>query len=186
MDYRLAVLFTVIIPLILLVWAFVQKSEAVQRLMIIYWRVASLLPITIYLMIGNWSIGFVTALVVRILIPISLWFWQDINEEINDLPERELRLGVTSWRWAITVYSLLGAIAQIPFLRCAFSSGVMNEQFCQVWREPPLLFRAYFHPNTAPGFLGFVGLMMMIFYLAYFVYFLFFRLSKQGRSAIEQ
>lgn len=186
MDYRLAVLFTVIIPLVLLVWAFVQKSEAVQRLMIIYWRVASLLAITLYLMIGNWSIAFVTALVVRILIPISLWFWQDLNEEINDLPERKLKLGVTSWRWAITIYSLLGAIAQIPFLRCAFSSGALNEQFCQVWREAPLLFKAYFHANTKPGFLGFIALMLLIVYAAYFVYFLFFKLGKQGRSAIEQ
>lgn len=186
MDYRLAVLFTVIFPLILLIWAFVQKSEAVQRLMIIYWRVASLLAITIYLMIGAWSIAFITAWVARILIPISLWFWQDINEEINDLPERRLKLAVTAWRWAMTVYSLLGAIAQIPFLRCAFSAGAMNEQFCQVWREPSLLFKAYFHPNTTPGFLGFIGLMLLIVYLAYFVYFLFFRLGKQGRSAIEQ
>ena len=123
MDYRLAGLFTVIIPLVLLVWAFVEKTEAVQRLMIIYWRVASLLAITIYLMIGGWSIGFITAFASRLLIPASLWFWQDINEEINDLPERKLRLAVSSWRWAITVYSLLGAIAQIPFLRCAFSAG---------------------------------------------------------------
>ena len=186
MDYRLAVLFTVIIPLVLLVWAFVQKSEAVQRLMLIYWRVASLLVITIYLMIGAWSIGFVTALVARILIPISLWFWQDINEEINDLPERKLRLAVTSWRWAVTVYSLLGAIAQIPFLRCAFSAGAMNDQFCQVWQEPPLLFKAFFHANTKPGFLGVIGLMALVFYVAYFGYFLLFRLGKQGRSAIEQ
>lgn len=186
MDYRVAVLFTVIIPLVLLVWAFVEKSEAVQRLMVIYWRVASLLAITIYLMIGGWSIGFITAFASRLLIPASLWFWQDINEEINDLPERKLRLGVSSWRWAITVYSLLGAIAQIPFLRCAFSAGAMNEQFCQVWQEPPLLFKAYFHANTKAGFLGFIGLIMFIIYVAYFGYFLFFRLGKQGRSAIEQ
>ncbi|XWK91580.1 MAG: DUF3177 family protein [Phormidium sp.] len=186
MDYRLAVLFTLIIPLIILVWAFVEKSEAVQRLMIIYWRVASLFLITIYLLIGGWSIGFMTAVASRLLIPASLWFWQDINEEINDLPERKLRLGVTSWRWAITVYSLLGAIAQIPFLRCAFSAGAMDEQFCQVWQEAPFLFKAYFHANTRAGFLGFIGLMALVFYVAYFGYFLFFRLGKQGRTAIEQ
>ena len=45
MDYRLAILFTVIAPLILLVWSFIQKKEAMQRLLIIYWRVASLLMI---------------------------------------------------------------------------------------------------------------------------------------------
>lgn len=39
MDYRLAVLLTVIAPLILLIWAFIQKIDAILRLMIIYWRV---------------------------------------------------------------------------------------------------------------------------------------------------
>ena len=41
MDYRLAVLFTVLIPLILLLWAFIQKAQAMQRLLVIYWRVSS-------------------------------------------------------------------------------------------------------------------------------------------------
>ena len=41
MDYRLALLFTLIIPLILLIWTFVQKAEAMQRLLIIYCRVSS-------------------------------------------------------------------------------------------------------------------------------------------------
>lgn len=186
MDYRLAVLFTVIVPLVLLVWAFVEKSEAVQRLLMIYWRVSSLLFITLYLMIGAWQIGFVTALTVRILIPISLWFWQDLNEEINDLPQRELRLAVTSWRWAIAVYSVLGAIGQIPFLRCAFAEGAIKEPFCSVWLEAPLLYKDIFHRNATPGFLGFLGVIGLIIYVAYFIYFLFFRLGKQGRSAMEQ
>jgi len=53
----------------------------------------------------------------RILIPISLWFWVDLNEEIEDQPS-----GISlSTRWAITVYCLLGAIAQLPLLQCAIS-----------------------------------------------------------------
>ena len=61
-DYRLAVLFTVILPLLLLIWAFAQKAEAIQRLMMIYWRVSSLLAITVYLLIGSHPIGFITGL----------------------------------------------------------------------------------------------------------------------------
>jgi len=30
----------VIIPLVLLIWALFQRQEAIQRLLIIYWRVA--------------------------------------------------------------------------------------------------------------------------------------------------
>ncbi|MFO0173673.1 MAG: DUF3177 family protein, partial [Aphanizomenon sp.] len=62
MDYRLALLFTLIIPLILLIWTFVQKAEAMQRLLIIYCRVASLLVISMYLMIGGFGVSFISAL----------------------------------------------------------------------------------------------------------------------------
>ena len=51
-DYRLAVIFALIIPFVIFIWAFVQKAEAIQRLMITYFRVASLLIISLYLMIA--------------------------------------------------------------------------------------------------------------------------------------
>ena len=186
MDYRLALIFTVFIPLILLTWAFVQKAEAIQRLLAIYWRVSSLLAITVYLLIGALPLGFVSGLVARILIPISLWFWVDLNEEIDDQPSEALKLTFNSWRWAITVYSLLGAIAQLPFLQCAFSSNAITGSFCRPWLEPPLLFKDYFHPHTSAGFLGFIGIIGLIFYVLCLGYFIVFRLGKQGRSAIQQ
>ncbi len=83
MDYRLAVLFTVLIPLVLLIWAFVQKADGIQRLLTIYWRVSSLLMITVFLMIGGFQVSFISSLIARILIPISLWFWVDLNDEIE-------------------------------------------------------------------------------------------------------
>src|SRR4028118_740771 len=132
-DYRLAILFTVIIPLILLIWAFAQKSTGIQRLLMIYWRVSSLLLITLYLMIASWPIAFLSSLLARILIPISLWFWVDINEEIDDMSSRALKLALTSWRWAITVYSILGTLVILPFLPCAFSQGTIKTPFCSVW-----------------------------------------------------
>lgn len=185
MDYRLAVLFTVFIPLMLLIWAFFQKADAIVRLLIIYWRVSSLLAITVYLLIVGWPIAYVSALSSRILIPISLWFWIDLNEEIDDRPATPLKLALTSWRWAMTIYCTLGTIASIPFLRCAFVPGAITSEFCQVLREPPLLFKQYFHAGYTPGFLGFIGMVGLFFYVLYLSYFVLFRLGKQGRSAIE-
>jgi len=115
MDYRLAVLFTVVIPLILLIWAFVQKAEGMQRLLAIYWRVSSLLAITIYLMIAQYPVSFISGFMGRILIPISLWFWVDLNDEIEYQSSGPLKLTFTSWRWATTVYCILGSLAFIPF-----------------------------------------------------------------------
>jgi hypothetical protein len=186
MDYRLAVLFTVILPLILLVWALVQRAEAMQRLLIIYWRVSSLLAITVYLMIGNLPISFVSGFLARILIPLCLWFWIDLNEEIIEQRQTPLKLTFTAWRWAVSVYNILGVVASVPFLQCAVSQATFATPLCQVWREPPLGFKNVFHGGYKPEFLGFLGIMALVIYVLYLGYFVIVRLAKQGRSAVEQ
>ena len=185
MDYRLSVLFTISIPLVVLIWAVVAKAEAIVRLSIIYWRVASLLAITVYLMIAALPVSFVSSVIARALIPACLWFWEDLNEEIADQPQSPLKLAFTAWRWAITVYSGLGALAQLPFLSCAFKSQiqVIDEPFCRVWLDPPWLYKQMFHPTANPQFLGFLGLVGLAIYVVYFSYFVLIRLGKQGRSA---
>lgn len=186
MDYRLAVLFTVFIPLTLLVWAVVQKAEAIQHVLVIYWRVASLLMVTVYLLIGNLPISFLSAFMARVLIPVSLWFWVDLNEEIEEQRFSPLKLAFNAWRWAVTVYSALGAIAQLSTLQCGISRAAFEGAFCQTWRNPPLLYKQIFHAGSTEGYLGLFGIIGLIIYLLYLTYFVFFRLSRQGRSAIQQ
>jgi hypothetical protein len=185
-DYRLALLFAVLFPLILLIWAFVQKNETIQHLLAIYWRVSSLLAITVYLMIAAVPLSFISGLMGRVLIPIALWFWVDLNEEIDDQPRTPLKLAFNSWRWAVTVYSALGALASLPFLPCAISQTALNTRFCRVWFDPPLLFKQYFHANTSVRFLGFLGVVGLLIYVACLCYFVLVKLSKQGRSATQQ
>jgi hypothetical protein len=182
MDFRLAVIFTVLIPLILLLWAFAQKMVAIQSLLIIYWRVGSLLAIAVYLGIGASPLTFIASFVAQTLIPISLWFWADLNEEIADLPTRPLKLGFLAWRWATTLYSTLSAIAIVPFLSCAFNGAKTN--YCQVWFQPAWLYYQFFHTNSKPEFLSALGILGLIIYTLYLVYFLVVRLGKQGRSAL--
>jgi hypothetical protein len=184
-DYRLALLFTVLMPLVLIIWAFVRKSEAIQLLLTIYWKVASLLMITVYLMIGGFSISLITGLMARVLIPISLWFWEDLNEEIREQPNNALRFSLVSWRWAVTVYNGVGAVAMALFLPCAFSKEQFSGVRCQTWLEPPLLYKAYFHADYTNGFLGFFGILGLVIYLISLGYFVFFRVGRQGRSAMN-
>lgn len=186
MDYRLAVLFTVILPLILLIWAFVRQADAIGRLLVIYWRVSSLLAITVYLLIGGLPVGFLSGFLARLLIPLGLWFWADLNEEIHEQPSSALKLSFSAWRWAVSVYCLLGALASLPFLQCALSTTTLATPFCQVWIDPPMGFKNFFHAGYRTGFLGFLGIMGLIIYVLYFAYFVIFRLAKQGRSAVEQ
>lgn len=186
MDYRLAVLFTVILPLILLFWAFIQKAQTMQRLLTIYWRVASLLMVTVYLMIPGWAFGYLSGLFARILIPVSLWFWADINEDLIDQPQRPLKFVFMAWRWAVTVYSILGAIANLPFFSCAFSDAFQQQPYCQVWLEAPQLYKEWFHSNSTSGFLGVLGMMGLVAYVASLAYFIIVRLAKEGRTAMVE
>lgn len=186
-DYRLAVIFALMIPLVIFVWAFVQKAEAIQRLMITYLRVASLLIISLYLMVAALPISFLTYLMARVLIPISLWFWVDLNEEVSEMPNSPLKLLFSAWRWAATVYNLLGAIALIPFVRCGFSQNqteLIADGSCRIWLDPAWLYRQTFSPNLTPQFLGFFALVGLAIYILYLGYFVFFKLGKQGRSAL--
>jgi hypothetical protein len=186
-DYRLAVLFTVSLPLLLLLWAFIGQVDAVQRVMVIYWKVASLLAITVFLLIAALPLGFITGWIARILIPLSLWFWADLNEDIRDLPPyRPLKLAFTSWRWAITFYCGIGVIFSGLFLRCGVISAsalVTEEATCRLWLQPPWGFREYFLGGQSPEFLGFLGGAGLAVYTVYFVYFMVIRLARQGRSA---
>ena len=187
MDYRLGVLGAVIVPLVLLIWSLFARKEAITRLLIIYWRVASLLMITVYLLIPNWKIGFITGFAAKVAIAISLWFWVDLNEEIRDLPQSAFKLVFTSWRWAMTGYCVLGAIAQSIFLPCGLSTERANDAFCQVWLEAPQAYRNLLHTKPGnEGFLGFMGAVGLTIYLIYLAYFILIRLGKQGRSALEQ
>jgi len=187
MDYRLGVLLAVIIPFGLLIWALFKKQEAMQRLLIIYWRVASLLMIAVYLLIPGWRVGFIAGFAARVLIGISLWFWVDLNEEIRDIPQSSIELVFTSWRWAMTAYCVLGAIAKSFFLPCGISSSNVGSAFCQVWLEAPEAYRSFFHNKPGnEGFLGFMGAVGLVIYIIYLAYFVCIRLGKQGRSALEQ
>lgn len=182
MDYRLAVVFAVILPLILLLWAVIQNVPAITHLLVIYWRVASLLVITVYLMIPQWPVSYVTGFAALILIPLSLWFWVDLNEEISD---RKDLLGqiFSSWRWAVTFYCGLAALGQAFYLRCAFIPEEVGTAACQVWLEAPLAYKDLLHVNAKPGTLGFFAAAALIIYVLYLSYFVFVRLPKQGRSA---
>jgi len=185
-DYRVAVLVMVSFPLALLIWAVFRRAEAVQRLLIIYWRVASLLAITVLLMIAALPISYLTSFLARVLIPISLWFWVDLNDEIDDLPNNSFKLTLTAWRWGITAYSIVGALFQITSLPCALMTkdAILTNPACRIWLDAPWGFKETFFANSGDTFLGFWGIVGLVIYVLYLGHFVMFRLGKQGRTAV--
>lgn len=184
-DYRLAIVFAILAPLILLLWAFIQRNDPIQLLMVIYFRVASLMAITVYLMIAAMPLSFIAALAARVLVLISLWFWVDLNEEIDEQLPDPLKFSFVSWRWLISFYHGLGTIALVPFLRCAFVAAPLQDASCRIWLDPPWLFKSYFHADADEKFLGLVGFVGLLVYAGYLSYFVLVKLNRQGRSALE-
>ena len=108
--------------------------------------------ITLFLMIGGFGVSFISSLMARILIPISLWFWADLNDEIEYGSDGALKFVFTSWRWATSIYCAFGALLTIPFLSCAFSETALQTPYCKVWLEAPLLFKDYLPGDLNNGY----------------------------------
>ena len=136
LDYRLAAVFALGLPLVLLVWSALKREQALTRLMGIYWKVASLLLITVLLLTDNRPLGYLLAVLSQLLVVISVWFWVDLNEELADLPPwRPLPFVVRAWRWGLTVFGVLGAALSAVALSCV--GGGLTRPICRVWLEAP-------------------------------------------------
>jgi hypothetical protein len=185
LDFRLAIIFLVFAPLLLLFWAYKAKTESIKRSLMIYWQVASLLGITVYMMMGSLPIAFLSGLAGRILIPISLWFWEDLNEDISTM-RGKVKHYYIAWRWAVTVYCAIAAGYSLLFSNCAFSPSDRLGSMCKIWFEPPLGFKAIFHGGVSVENLAFFGIVGLIVYSLFFAAFVVFSLPKQGRIAFRE
>ncbi len=176
LDYGLAVALTVVFPLILLVWAFGVGLRPLIQLLIVYWRVSSLLAVTVYLMIAGLPMSFLTGAMARLLILIGVWFWEDWSAALEQSRTWAARVFLL-WRWGLTGYMGVGILFSGAFVPCAFRASLSAE--CRAWFQPPLGFREIFHPNVPPELLGSVGAWGLVAYLLYSVYFVW-RLRPGG------
>lgn len=190
LDYRLAALFAVGLPLVLLIWASVRQERALQRLLGIYWKVASLLLIAVLLLTDNRPLGYVVAVLAHVLVVVSLWFWVDLNEELADLPPwRPLPFVVRSWRWGLSVFGLLGTGLSALALRCL--GGALGRPLCRAWLEAPddvhggfaRVFGFLFGGTWTGAIAAFVGYVALVAYVVGLLQWLLVRLPRQGRVA---
>jgi hypothetical protein len=193
LDLRLAVLFSVGVPLVLLVWAALKRESALVRLLSIYWKVASLLLIADLLLSDRRPTGFAVLLLAKLLVVVSVWFWVDLNEELADLPPwRPLPLTVRIWRWGLSFWGLIGAVFSVTALAC-MDAARMEAPRCAVWLQPP--FELHQHLQTVlnfvfggqwtPGVAAFVGYVGLLAYVVGLLQWLLVRLPKHGRVAGE-
>ena len=190
LDYRLAAVFAVGLPLVLLLWAAWKQERALVRLMGIYWKVASLLLITVLLLTDNRPLGYLVALLAQLLVVVSVWFWVDLNEELADLPPwRPLPFVVRAWRWGLSVFGVVGALLSARALDCL--RGGITRPICRVWLEAPddlhggvaRVFDFLFGGSWTGAIAAFVGYVGLVAYGVGLLQWFLVRLPKQGRVA---
>ena len=190
MIYRLELLFAFGLPLVLLVWAAIKQEPALVRLLNLYWKVGSLLGITVLLMAAGRPLAFITAFASQLLILVSLWFWVDLNEELADLPPfRPLPFTMRLWRWALSLLCVLGLVLTGAALACAWGQGAL----CAPWLEAPSHFQGllavvlgfFFGGQWTPAVSGFLGYLGLAAYAVGLIQWLLVRLPRQGRLAGE-
>jgi len=190
LDYRLAALFAIGLPLVLLLWSAQRQERALQRLLGIYWKVASLLLIAVLLLTDNRPLGYLVALLAQLLMVVCLWFWVDLNEELADLPPwRPLPFVVRAWRWGLSVFGLLGSILSALALSCV--RGGVTRPLCHAWLEAPDdlhggfagVFGFLFGGSWAGAIAAFVGYVALVGYVVGLLQWLLVRLPRQGRVA---
>ena len=191
LDFRLAVLVAVGLPLVLLVWSALKRQGALLRLMGLYWKLASLLLIAILLLTDQRPLGFWLVIAAQLILVVGLWFWVDINEEINDLPPwRALPLSLRIWRWSFTIWALLGAGLSATALGCMDKAAMLQPK-CAVWLQPPLqlhapiagLFGFVFGADWTTSLAAFLGYLGLVAYGVGLLQWLLVRLPKLGRVA---
>ena len=191
LTYRLAAVFALGLPAVLLIWAAVRREASMVRLLSMYWKVASLMGISMLLLTDQRPLGYLTALLAPLLMAVSVWFWVDLNEELEDLPPwRPLPLTVRLWRWALSGFAVLFAAMMGTAMRC-MQQGESSS--CQAWLEAPRgvhavvesVFGFVFGGQWTQSVSAFVGYLALVAYLAGLLQWLLVRLPRNGRVAGE-
>ncbi len=189
LSYRIAATFAFGLPLSLLIWAKKTNSSSIDRLLSIYWKVSSLYAINLLFLSVESQLGQLISLIAPLLMVGSIWFWLDINEEIDEMPiYRPIALTTRIWRWTLSFWCILNSSLNLYSWKCLNS---INENFCDTWREIPFnlfittksIIKFVLDGNWSTGFATFFAYLSLILYLIGLLQWLIIQLPKNGRFA---
>ena len=189
LSYRIAATFAFGLPLFLLIWAKLKNVSSIDRLLSIYWKVSSIYAIGILFLSSESQLGHLISLISPILMVLSIWFWIDLNEEIQDMSFYDpIALTTKVWRWNLTLWGGLNTGLSILSLKCLNS---MSSGYCSTWREVPYssfittkaIIKFVLGGNWTSGFATFVAYLALILYLIGLIQWLIMQFPKNGRFA---
>jgi len=188
-SFQISIIFLIGIPVTLSFWSFKKRNKAVTKLLSIYWKVSLLFFISLLLLIGKYNYALVITNISTLLITASVWFWNDINDELREYDfSYSLTTTTKIWRWTITFISLNFFIQGIQNFNC-FS--FINSDTCAIWLQPSSnlyiiiknLFNFFFGANFTQPISKFLGLFSLLIYIIGLIQWSIIKLPKNGRNS---
>ena len=189
LSFQLSIIFLVGIPITLFFWSIKKRNIAVNQLLSIYWKISLLFFISLLLLIGKYSYALLITNISTLLITISVWFWNDINDELKEYDfTYPLTTTTKVWRWSLTFISLNFLIQSLLNFNCI--SSIKNAA-CEIWLQPYSnlymiirnLFNFFFGANFTQQIAKFLGLFSLLIYTLGLIQWSIFKLPKNGRNS---
>ena len=120
---------------------------------------------------------------------ISVWFWNDINEELKEYGiSHALTTTTKVWRWSLTFLSLSFSIQSLNNISCI---SLINSAECEIWLKPSTnlylilknLFNFMFGASFSQPIAKFLGLFALLIYILGLLQWAMLRLPKNGRHS---
>ena len=189
LSFQLSIIFIIGIPITLFFWSVKKRNKPVNKLLSIYWKISLLFFISLLLLIGKYNYALVITNISTLLMTISVWFWNDINDELKEYKfSCSLTTTTKIWRWSLTFISLNFLIQSLGNLSC-FS--VINSAECVIWLKPSSnffviiqsLFNFFFGANFTQPLAKFLGLISLLIYTLGIIQWSIIKLPKNGRNS---
>ena len=189
LSFQLSLIFIVGLPLTLFCWSIKNKSKAITKLLSNYWKISILFFISLILLIGEYSFALLITNISTLIMTISVWFWNDINEELNEYRiSHALTTTTKVWRWSITFISLSFLIQTLNNINCIY---FINSAECEAWLKPSTnfylilknLFNFLFGASFSQPVAKFLGLFALLIYTLGLLQWAIIKLPKSGRNS---
>ena len=189
LSFQLSIIFFIGIPFSLFLWSIKKKNKAINKLLSIYWKISLLFFISLLLLIGKYSYALLVTNISTLLMTISIWFWNDINDELKEYDFFYSLPTITKvWRWSLTFISLNFLINSLQNFSC-FS--FISSDACEIWLQPSSnlyiiiknLFNFLFGANFTQPVAKFLGLFSLLIYALGLIQWSIIKLPKKGRNS---
>ena len=189
LSFQISIIFVLGIPVALFCWSTKKREKAINKLLSNYLKISLLFFISLILFIGKYNFSLLVINIATILMTFTVWFWNDINDELNEYSfQNALATTTKVWRWSLTFISLNFLIQSLQNLSC-FSS--INSTECQIWLQPSTnlylilrnLFNFFFGASFTQPVAKFLGLFALLIYILGLIQWIIIKLPKSGRNS---